>query len=343
MNNFNGILNQTIIETDLDGNFLNNVETPFWLSDIMEQALAASGIGGRRNVASKDAIASLEAVDATDITEDSCPICYEPYQADQNKKLKVDETLRDNTPISVLNRQLEQLDDYGVDLAPPSLAIQFRDPSLFMPVDAIGQAPVRFPQANLYTGEEVTEAQMFPTITKKLPAPDSNCAHTPVRMPHCNHIFGKPCIIEWLHGHVSCPLCRKEVESVKNRDPKQAKADRIRDNCNFRFSTSTEDSVAHLVERLTDVFNPYRRPFHPSVTPLTDSPVAQVLATPCYPDYLSPTPAETPDPSLTMARNFPLSHLGQQAAPRRNRPFGNGIFEFLSPRDAGSDTNVPSL
>ena len=26
---------------------------------------------------------------------------------------------------------------------------------------------------------------------------------------HCNHTFGKECITQWLHSHISCPQCRR--------------------------------------------------------------------------------------------------------------------------------------
>lgn len=340
MNNFNGILNLTIIETDLDGNLLNNSEAPFWLTDIMEQAFSASGIRARRKVASKDAIASLEEVNASEISDESCPICYEPYKSVQNKKLKVDERLQEDSPAATLNRQLDRLQEYGVDVATPATAVQFQDPSIFMPVDLAGHAPVRFPQNNLYSRENVTENQMFPTIVKKLLVADANCDHTPVRMPHCHHIFGKPCIIEWLNGNVSCPLCRKEVDAVRSRDSKQIKVDHIRETCRFQHSENTEEAVAHLAEGLTDVFNPYRRPFNPSITPLTDSPVTQVWATPNYPDYMSPTPASNPDPPLTMARSFPLSVLGQLTSSRRTMPFGSNLFGFGPTREPPATTNT---
>lgn len=44
------------------------------------------------------------------------------------------------------------------------------------------------------------------------PAPPAE-AHRAVRMP-CGHVFGDLCIREWLRNEVTCPLCRKEVESA---------------------------------------------------------------------------------------------------------------------------------
>lgn len=333
MNNFNGILNQTIIETDLEGNLINNGDLPFWLNDIIEHTFNASGIRAKRKVASKEAIDSLEEATGSDVVDETCPICYEPYQEIQNKKLKVQDDLPTDLAMAQLDHHLRLVAAHGVHTPLPSTAIKFQDPLLFMPVDATAQVPVRFPQANLYNEQEVTEAQMFPAMTKKTQAADANCAHTPVRMPHCHHMFGKPCIIEWLNGHVSCPLCRKEVELVQAKDPKQVRADQVRNTSTFNFSESAEDSVAHLARHLTDVFNPYRRPFNPNITPLTDSPTSQVWATPCYPDWNSPSLPQNPDPFLTLARNFPLTNLGS-SGPRNAMSFATTLLG--NARDQGN-------
>lgn len=300
--------NDTIDNTLATDDAVPNSGMSLWLSNILERTFMGSGLRPKQKVASKDAIASLQEVSAGDVPDEACPICFEPYQAIQNKKLKVGSDILDDLLCKELNDQINDLIDYGVDLEPASSTLKFRDPSIFMPVEATGLVPIRFPQVNLYNGETVTEDQMIPGNSKKLPVTDANMDHVAVRMPKCHHIFGKPCIIEWLNGNVSCPLCRKEMESVQ-----PGNSDNIRDICTFTFAPSAEDAVTHLADRLTDVFNPYRRPWNPAVTPLTDSLMNQAWATPSYPHHLTPTHVESLDPMITMARSFPLPVVGQRA------------------------------
>lgn len=298
-------INISIIDSDLDESLPNsNMST--WLSNLLERTLTGSAIRPKQKVASKDAIASLQEVSADEITDEMCPICFEPYQAAQNKKLKIAGDIID-LPCKHLSDQIKQLAAYGVEVEPADSALKFRDPSLFLPVDCTGLVPMRFPQVNLYNGEAVTENQMIPGSEKKNPVSATNMEHVPVRMPKCHHVFGKPCIIEWLNSNVSCPLCRKEMESVE-----LSNTDDIREICTFTFAASAEDAITHLEDRLTNIFSPYRRPWNPAVTPLTDSLMTQALATPSYPAHLAPTHAETPDPPITMARNFPLPVVGQR-------------------------------
>lgn len=316
-----GAFNSTLIETDLDGNLVNNEEMPFWLRDIVQRAFSASGIRNNRKVASKDAIASLQEVDSAEVTEDSCPICYDSYVLDKNKKKKRnpedmgDDMGDDQQPQSNRFDQIAQnMAHHGVNIPTYQESAMFSDPALFVPVDATANYHLRFPPANLYTGNTVTNANMFPSLKRDTPATtdSSDCEHTPVSMPNCGHVFGKPCIIEWLNGHVSCPLCRKEVEALSETDPLSKKIATIKKNCNFVFSQDPSAVISHIANNLTDVFNPYRKPMNPSITPLTDTSVPQAWARPLYPENgVAPPLTNSTDPALIMTRKFPLSNFGR--------------------------------
>lgn len=312
-----GMFNTAVFETDLEGNVISSDgDLPFWLRDIIDRAFNTSGIRIHRKVATADAIASLEDVETPNLEDESCPICYDPYVTNKNKKLKTDGSVlpsveAEDPRVASLDAMVRELVPFGVKLSTATESSQFNDPSLFMPIDPGAQDPVRFPQRNLHTYARVPMGEMFPSMgSKKEPARSRDgLSHTPVKMPNCSHVFGKPCIMEWLGSNVSCPVCRKEVEAVQDSDPISVKIASIKRNCNFIFTQDPEAMVSHLVEHLTDVFNPHRRPHNPAITPLTDSLLSQAWATPSYPAHLVPDRTETSDPLMIMARKFPLSYF----------------------------------
>lgn len=336
----------TIIDVDIDAANNMNSDLPTWLRDVLDRALSASGIRTKKKTASDEAIDSLTELDLLKISDPTCPICFDPYEAGKEKDYKkneqevnpkVDETvsaspahkrvMENNSAIcenmkSMYNIHNVQSLQHGS---------QFNDPSLFLPVDEGAIIHSRFPTKNLCTLEPARPDQILMGYVdeekenkekRELDKDEQDVPHVPVKMPNCDHIFGRSCIIEWLKGNVSCPLCRKEVEALKETDPKVARQEAIRNNSSYNFNNDRDLVVDHISNHLTDVFNPFRRPFNPAITPLTDSYMHQDWATPYYTaEGDLPRSISNREPHLVLPRRFPFSE-GPTAIPfmpRRHR------------------------
>ncbi|KAI5957311.1 hypothetical protein KGF54_000239 [Candida jiufengensis] len=291
-----------------DGNTEN---VPFWLRDVFDRALNTAGLRRNRS-ASDEAIASLIKVDVNQLVDKECSICYEAFLTKPNEF----ETTNNENVQTALNEQNLNLDstfknklskDYHYNLHTLKHTSKFNDPYFFFPTDVGGTSYSRFPQRNLSNMKKVTIEDQFPgykgdekTIKDNKIEQYKKDGHIAVKMPECEHIFGLSCIVEWLKANVSCPLCRKEVEANKN-DPKRLKKETVEYNTVSNFNHEGT-MVDHILNYSTDVFNPFRRPFNPSITPVTDSFMHQDWVTPPYQSL----PNSSRDPSLVLPKRFPL-------------------------------------
>lgn len=317
----------TIIDVDIDAANNMNSDLPTWLRDVLDRALTASGIRTKKKTASEDAINSLRELDLPSVSDPNCPICFDPYQArneDEDKNVKEENRNTEEESSNLNNKLIEQnaaicenlKNIYNINnIQSLEHGQQFNDPSLFFPLDEGPVINSRFPPRNLSTLENARPDQILPGYRDEEKMEESHdkekdeeVSHMPVKMPSCDHVFGKSCIIEWLKGNVSCPLCREEVEALKETDPKIARRNTIRDNSSYNFNPNQEHVVDHILNRLTDVFNPFRRPFNPSITPLTDSYMHQDWSTQYYTiDGSSPRSLTNREPNLVLPRRFPFS------------------------------------
>ena len=163
---------------------------PPFLRDMVENAIRLGGSAfngpSSKKHATEDAIKHLEIINPEDLEENEscCAICYEPFDnpiMDSGFESRNIATRRE-----VASRQRFMAID--------------GDPGIVIPRDATARShsELNF----VYKDDKKTQK------TETIVQPE----HIPVRMP-CKHIFGRSCLVEWLHSNVSCPLCRREVEA----------------------------------------------------------------------------------------------------------------------------------
>ncbi|KAK6199935.1 uncharacterized protein RJT21DRAFT_37708 [Scheffersomyces amazonensis] len=357
--NFNSYLGATIIGIDSEGGVSNDV--PVWMRDFINRALTASGIRTKKKVASEEAIESLARVDFECLKDKDCPICYDAYETPLHPEKSKSPSNEGSQIYSIgenISPEFERIliednniltnlhERYNINnVESMSNRLKFNDPSLFLPSDEGASHYFRFPVRNLSSLENIVDEDMFPGFLDEEKAKQEKKrkleefkseGHIPVKMPSCNHIFGKTCIVEWLKSNVSCPLCRSEVEASVEENPEQKRLREIQHNIVSNYN-SEDDTLQHLLLHSTDIFNPFRRPFNPLVTPLTDSYMLQDWATPYDENFVR---VGVRDPSLILPRRFPFP---EPALLRRGR---NGLMSreerdrTRERRNANNNNNV---
>ncbi|KAI5949797.1 hypothetical protein KGF57_004620 [Candida theae] len=274
-----------VIDFDVSNGDTSNI--PFWLRDVFDRALDAAGLGSRS--ASDDAIANLVKVDASQLMDKECAICYDRFQTEKIDIKEVPESPDGGNHRELLSQdkefKLKLRDTYGLQMESLERSATFTDPPLFFPTDVGASLYSRFPQRNLSTFENVTVYDQFPR----------NCNDSKERKERKIEQYKK-------EGHIAVkmPECGHEVEARRN-NPEVSKREDIAENAVANYNTESE-IVEHLMNHSTDIFRPFRRPFNPRVTPVTDSYMDQNWATPPY----QSRPLRSRDPSIVLPKRFPF-------------------------------------
>lgn len=156
----------------------------------------------------------------------NCPICYEPYVeyagdvAAGASAAAPEEDARE-TPATPATPQRSAADEVldgpwkGYDLSDPSISFPAIETATYQHTYSLAAEP------DLGFEAELPAADAAAQTPAAVAAADDD-VHFAVRLPQCNHIFGRPCIVEWLQSNVSCPLCRREIVPELTEDTRTA-------------------------------------------------------------------------------------------------------------------------
>jgi hypothetical protein len=190
--------------------------------------------------ATQEALNSLKPLKLSEIPQieenEQCPICYDPY-VEYSPDGQNENIINDHNDHNDLNiPKIEELNNTPFD------GYDFMDPSIMFP--AIETATY----INTYNLQSEPE---FSNITEKEESATNNKSeddiHYAVQLPQCNHIFGRPCIVEWLQSNISCPLCRREIvtEQTEQTNPNDLFSELNNTISGINSTTNNNNSTAN--------------------------------------------------------------------------------------------------
>lgn len=173
---------------------LNQIENPN-ISNLVSGL--ANVVGSIQNEPVNHGV-SQEILDKLPIVESTgkCPICYDPY-AEIEEKGSSNSNSTESSDSTIVSNNINQS-----SLIPGYLS---DDPSIMFPSTSTAT----------YVNTYSTEIDQIEEVSNSSEIPSES--HIPVQLP-CEHIFGRPCIFEWLKTNSSCPLCRKEVDNGESTE-----------------------------------------------------------------------------------------------------------------------------
>lgn len=150
-----------------------------------------------------------------DIPQDQaekCPICYEPFvNADDEISDSQRSTLNNGNIESTISNTVNE-NSSTTNLPMGWKGYNFSDPSISFPAIETGTYQHAYTLNIESEYGQQQQQQQTDTDNSNENTDDENEIHYAVQLPQCHHVFGKPCIVEWLQSNTSCPLCRREIE-----------------------------------------------------------------------------------------------------------------------------------
>ncbi|GMG26692.1 unnamed protein product [Ambrosiozyma monospora] len=276
-------------------------------------SMMASFRHSKHKKAKKDALMKmLKPVKISDLPPDTrtCSICLDEFEEYEEGKDYSKQQQSETKP---------QLEKSGTKLELPHYfdGYELNDPPISFPEDETATTETQYsisqdiPAARIdLLQQQLQQSLSHSSSNTSLDNNEENAhdkAHYAVKIPQCNHIFGRSCIMEWWGTHISCPLCRRDLEPA------------LTENVGSGRSSAAFPSIVFYSVALTEVFIPVNW--------------MVIMANPA---------AEGPridDPDVNMPIEGQGFSFGTRAGPDPNVPRNPDYSTFLHPN---SDNQSPS-